>query len=740
MYARIWTEAGNVWRYADSSFTVAPIARLVTPVNGAPSVDVALPIQWTSVSGVQAYELWVGTAAGAHDLLDSNQTPQTTWIAASLPPGQTAYARIWTEVGNVWRFADSTFTVAPIARFVFPVNNAAAADVVNTPIQWTSAAGAQAYELWVGTSPGTNNLLDSNQTPLTTWTAASLPAGQTVYARIWTEAGNVWRFADLTFTVAPLARFVFPLNNAVAADVVNTAMQWTSVPGAQAYELWVGTSAGAHDVLDSNQTQQTAFAAPALPIGPTLFARIWTEAGNTWRFTDISFTAAPIARFVYPLNNAAGVDVVTKTFQWTTVPGAQAYELWVGTSSGAHDVLDSNQTPQTAFAAPGLPIGPTLFARIWTEAGSVWRFTEISFTVAPIATFTNPVNGAANVDLTQPITWTSVAGAQAYELWIGTTVGAHDVKDSGQTLQTSFGGATLPAGQLLYARLWTEAGTVWRSVDITFTGTPLTATLVQPAAGASSVSATQTFAWTAITGAQAYYLYVGTTMGGKDVVDSREIQPTSYAASALPTGRLLYARIWTKQGGVWRYSDMYVFDDGVLHVRGGAVGGDGGRGGRDGQLRGVSANGLCGHARQRGGVGVRVGERRDGDVSGGGESGHDGAVGDDHGGHCVVPSDTGGGPAAAGSGARAGGARRGHGAVLPHGRDRVGAARHGPGGASCLLARLFSVRPGVASIIFGSAAVWREGTRSGDAVRLLRRSLFFGRHGALHDGRSRAGA
>ena len=49
-------------------------------------------------------------------------------------------------------------------------------------------------------------------------------------------------------------------------------------------------------------------------------------------------------------------------------------------------------------------------------------------------------------------------------------------------------------------------------------------------------------------------------------------------------------------------------------------------------------------------MGVRVGERRDGDVSGGGESGHDGAVGDDRGGDGVVPGDPGGGPAPAGSG------------------------------------------------------------------------------------------
>jgi hypothetical protein len=65
-----------------------------------------------------------------------------------------------------------------------------------------------------------------------------------------------------------------------------------------------------------------------------------------------------------------------------------------------------------------------------------------------------------------------------------------------------------------------------------------------------------TFYWSAAAvPPQAYYLYVGTSPGAKDVVDSGERLAQSYTAAHLPAERTLYARLWTKIAGVWRYVD-----------------------------------------------------------------------------------------------------------------------------------------------------------------------------------------
>jgi hypothetical protein len=120
--------------------------------------------------------------------------------------------------------------------------------------------------------------------------------------------------------------------------------------------------------------------------------------------------------------------------------------------------------------------------------------------------------------------------------------------------QTTLFPANLPAGQLIYARLWTLAGGVWRSVDSTFG--MVAATITSPVDGVTNCNRAQPIQWGAIPNAQAYFLYVGTTVGSTNVVNTGEIAQTSFSAAAsLPLNQQVYARLWTKVGGIWRYND-----------------------------------------------------------------------------------------------------------------------------------------------------------------------------------------
>jgi hypothetical protein len=61
----------------------------------------------------------------------------------------------------------------------------------------------------------------------------------------------------------------------------------------------------------------------------------------------------------------------------------------------------------------------------------------------------------------------------------------------------------------------------------------------------------QLFTWTTISNAEAYYLYIGTEPGAKNLLDTGEIQGNSYLVKNLPVGRRIYVSIWTKANGVW---------------------------------------------------------------------------------------------------------------------------------------------------------------------------------------------
>jgi len=271
------------------------VPTLTYPANGAASADMSQSIMWTTVSNVQWYYLYIGTTAGAKDLVDTGGLLTTSYLASGLPAGRTLYARIWAQVGGVWRYTDSTFTAAAsgpvVPTLTYPANGAVAADL-SQPITWTTVTNPQWYYLYVGTTPGAKDLIDTGGLHATSYLAPGLPTGQTLYARVWALVGGLWRYTDSTFTAAapvPVApTLTYPANGASAASM-SQPITWTTVPNAQWYYLYVGTTPGAKDLIDTGGLHVTSYLASGLPAGQTLYARIWAQVGGLWRYTDSTF-------------------------------------------------------------------------------------------------------------------------------------------------------------------------------------------------------------------------------------------------------------------------------------------------------------------------------------------------------------------------------------------------------------------------------------------------------------------
>jgi hypothetical protein len=358
----------------------------------------------------------------------------------------------------------------------------------------------------------------------------------------------------------PYATFTYPQNGSTTVDTA-TAFSWSSTSQAEAYYLDLGTSEGAKDLLESGSlpASTTSYSVPPLPVGQTLWARLWMEIDGSWdHYQDISFqVSVSAARMTYPAAEQSTVGT-RKPFTWLAAPDAQAYYLHVGTSPGVTDLVDSGITTKTSWPVPPMPIGHTLYARIYTEINGSWStYTQVSFTVAySAAALSNPVPGqdSPNQDTTRPFTWKPLPGASAYYVWIGTTPGAKDIADSGElsSSQSSYLPGALPAGGQLWVRLWTLASGVWlHSADVAFTPA---ARIITPAQQSITVGPTRPFSWTlgAVLDGRAptYELMIGTRPGTSDLFDSGIITTTSKTvpASDLPAGEALYARVLVNLG------------------------------------------------------------------------------------------------------------------------------------------------------------------------------------------------
>lgn len=531
------------------------IATLTSPIYAATKISPPCTFEWTSAPNAQAYYLYVGTTPGANDAVNSGAIQTTSYTANSLPWGKTLYATIYTELAGVWYHTASYFTTVPeIALLTNPANESSNV-LMPESFQWTEVPNAQAYYLYVGTTPGAKDIVNTGAIQASSFTAANLPWSETLYATIYTELGGLWYHSASSFTtMQQIALLTSPTNGAVKIPTQYT-FQWTAVPNAQAYYLYVGTTPGAKDIVNTGAIQATSFAASNLPWNQTLYATIYTELNGLWYHSAASFTTTPeIATLTAPANGATRVPIAT-TFQWTSVPSAQAYYLYVGTTPGAKDVVNTGAIQGTSYTATNLPWGEELYVTIYTELNGLWYPSTSSLTTAQdLATLTNPSNGAIKVSVPYTFQWTSVASAQAYYLYVGTNPGANDVVNTGAIQGTSYTAQSLAWGQTLYATLFTEIGGLWYPSASTFTTVPQIALLTAPTNSATAVPVAETFEWTTAPNAQAYYLYVGTTPGAKDVVNTGAIQATSYNTSALPWGQTLYATMYTELNGLWYHS------------------------------------------------------------------------------------------------------------------------------------------------------------------------------------------
>jgi len=621
----------------------AQVSQLTYPLDATADVPAQPVFQWTSVPGAVAYYLYVGTSVGAKDVIDSNQTTLTAYTTVKLlAPGQHFYVRLWTK-SDVWRYVDTQFSTAAVANLTAPAAGAVNVDL-NPVFTWSAAPGATAYYLYVGTTVGGRDVVDSHQlaSTVTAFTPSRLPAGVTLYARIWTATGTLWRSVDSTFTTMSLATIGSPANGQVNVNP-QQAITWLAVGGADAYYLYLGTALGLKDIVDSGQLSATVYQPRAiLPVGQTIYARLWTRAAGIWRSTDSTFTTiAALAVLTSPAPNATNVDPVT-TFSWTAITNAQKYYLYVGTTQGAKDLVDSGELAQTSFTPSpawyrngahaewnlpaseipvtgyaftvdgnrvdfglpastscpddptngcySVPVPPTsqgshpvqviainsqgeaasstatfavpgqvVFVRVWTKADNVWRYIDTSISIARLTpAFTYPAYGMAGVNPLKSVSWTAVPGATAYSLSIGLNPGGTDFVDVTGLTTTSYRAPELfsmPSGVRLFARVGASVNGTWRFSETIFTVSPV-ATLTHPYDLATDLIPGSWFSWTVIPEAQAYYLYVGTTPGGVDLVDSHELQDTYYIPThTLPLNVTLYARLWTKVGGVWRSVD-----------------------------------------------------------------------------------------------------------------------------------------------------------------------------------------
>jgi len=176
------------------------------PQAGQANVSASVPFTWQAAVGAQAYFVMVGTTTGGWDVAWSGTLPATQ-TSYTLPavPGGTLHALLYTEIAGAWTTQQETFTAAASEAWMAAPESGATTVNPAAPLTWNPVAGAQAYILWVSTTYGEANLVNTGYVPatVTSYTPTpALPAGQTLYVILFTQRNNTLTGQLITITTA----------------------------------------------------------------------------------------------------------------------------------------------------------------------------------------------------------------------------------------------------------------------------------------------------------------------------------------------------------------------------------------------------------------------------------------------------------------------------------------------------------------------------------------------------------
>ena len=138
-------------------------ATITSPAFGTTLPSGSTTFTWNAgTGGVTGYYLWVGTSPGTDNLVGIGPLSGTS-ATVSLPAnGATIYVRLWTVI-NGSTFLSNSYTYTAATQSAAAITSPTPGTTLpgaSTTFTWSAGAGGvTGYYLWVGTSPGTDNLV-----------------------------------------------------------------------------------------------------------------------------------------------------------------------------------------------------------------------------------------------------------------------------------------------------------------------------------------------------------------------------------------------------------------------------------------------------------------------------------------------------------------------------------------------------------------------------------------------------
>ena len=346
---------------------------------------------------------------------------------------------------------------------------------------------------------------------------------------------------------------------------------WTAGSGVSNYSLQVGTYPGANNI--SNQsTAALSLNVLGLPTnGATVYVRLSSWDGTQWlppnSYTFTANTPLVPVQIISPVPGSI-ITNPSPTIQVTSGVNVGGTWLQTGREAGsgeAYEYISSGKdlgVPAVALAAPQIFVTVnSAFQGGWLAQSAVYGTPAGGAPTARASRVIAPVAGAVLSNYVT-IQWDAGVGVSKVRFTAGTEAGWNNLADQESYVGNYSTALFVPAtGRRVFITLWSLIGNSWQSStsfydtynqNATVTVTTAPAQLLAPAAPLAS--STYTFQWTPGTGANLYWLAVGSTVDGNDYYNERNIGTNTLSATVrnLPANNnRVYATLYSRINNAW---------------------------------------------------------------------------------------------------------------------------------------------------------------------------------------------
>ncbi len=357
---------------------------------------------------------------------------------------------------------------------------------------WYGAAGATAYWIDIGSTPGGNTYYQSGSLPTSTETVTvnDLPVdGSTVYVTLYWLIGGNWVSNPYTYTAfggsSTLGQITSPTPQSTLTGSTVT-FDWSAGSAATAYWLDAGSSAGGNQYYQSgNLGNVLTTTVTTLPTdGSTVYVTLYSYVSGQWLSNAYTYTAYNLASQDGVITSPIPGSTLTSssaTFVWTAGAGATNYWLDVGSTPGGNQYEQSGALGNvTTLTVNGLPTdGSTIYVTLYSYVGGMWSgsaYTYTAFTASGgLGVMTSPTPGSTLSGNQVTFNWSAGSGATAY--WVDVSdvgPGGNDLDQSGNLGNVlTYTIYNLPAdGSTVYVTLYSLVGGQWLSNGYTYVSGP----------------------------------------------------------------------------------------------------------------------------------------------------------------------------------------------------------------------------------------------------------------------------